>query len=212
MKRLVLALLCALIPLTSYAQPSKQQAVVQPLPPQTAIKSDLDKIFDGLASQLKAADALVVQLKATAAKTPADTSAEVNNAAEVLSGLADKTRADGELAGQLSALRNAAVIHRKRVTDMAKGSIEETDRTNILSSWDKVTQEADEAQAAMVNMHQSLMGSLDKLRMRQVAVSELLLAGQYQAAVAALKGWLSELESTVAALHKAIDPVKSLVS
>jgi hypothetical protein len=100
------------------------------------------------------------------------------------------------------------VVHRKRVAEMEKGSIEEVDRTSIISAWDHVVQEADNAQASMGDMKIKLTNILNKLRMRRVAIGEMLLAGQYRSAVEALRSWIKELDDTVKTLHQAIDSVR----
>ena len=91
---------------------------------------------------------------------------------------------------------------------MAKEIIEEGDRTALLKSWDKAIIDTDKAAAAVNEMRDRLTQVLTKLRMRQSAVSEYILAGQYQAAVATLRQWVGDLEATVKSLHAVINPSK----
>jgi len=179
---------------------------------ETPVKADIDAIFARLVDELRQAKALAQQLRATAAKTPQDTQREVDTAARTISGLADALDPTGQLAMRLAALRKAALAHRKRVQDYPKGMIEETDRTTILAAWDKVLQEADAAGTTMSTMRDRLLATLQKLRMRQVAVSELLLAGQYQAAAETLMKWLNDLQSTVNGLDRAIEDTGTVIS
>jgi hypothetical protein len=181
----------------------REAAMAQPAV-ETPIKADIDAIFARLVDELRQAQVLAQQLRTAAGKTPRDTQREVDSAARTISGLADTLNPNGELALRLAALRKAALAHRKRVQDYPKGTIEETDRTTILAAWDKVLQEADAAGTAMSTMHDRLLATLEKLRMRQAAVSELLLAGQYKAAVDTLMKWLNDLQSTVNGLDHAI--------
>ena len=209
------ALLSLLLPLAAWAQ--TPATPVPPLPVQeapgigdTPIKGDLEKIFSTLQGQLKNIDALANNLKSMANKKPEDTQNQINGAAKTLSELADRLQPTGDLAAQLKALRGAAGAHRERIQGMAKEIIEEGDRTALLKSWDKAVIDTDKAGAAMNEMRDRLGQVLTKLRMRQSAVSEYILAGQYQAAVASLRQWVGDLEATVKSLHAAIDPNKPL--
>lgn len=172
---------------------------------QAPVKADIDVVFGKVVDELRQAEALAQHLRETAAKTPEDTQREVNEAAGTISRLADSLEVNGQLATRLSALRNAALVHRKRVQDLPKGTIEETDRTNLLAAWDKVVQQADAAGTAMLDMREKLLATLQKLRMRQTAVAEFLLAGQYKAALDTLMNWLTDLQGTVDGLHRAME-------
>jgi hypothetical protein len=77
-----------------------------------------------------------------------------------------------------------------------------------MSTWDKAIADADKTTAALNTMRDRVTGALQKLRMRQAAVSEFLLAGQFQAAIAAVKAWVTDLDATVTALRAAIEPNK----
>ncbi len=206
MYRFLLILLLGSFTYAASAEPKSDKP--SDVPYDTPIKSELEKVFNGLVYQLKQADDLVAKLRATASKKPDDAKGDVDQAAQTLSALADHVAPNGDMMNQLLALRNAATVHRKRVQEMGKDIIEEQDRTAITSAWDRVIQEADKAQAAMGDMQNRLMSLLNKLRMRQSAITELLLAGQYQSAITALKAWLGELETTVKNLHQVIDVVK----
>lgn len=209
------ALLSLLLPLAALAQ-TPPAAPAAPAPSvasigDTPIKGDLEKIFGTLQNQLKEIDALAANLKNTASKKPEDATNQINGAAKTLSDLADKLQPSGELAAQLNALRGAASAHRERLQSMAKDIIEEGDRTALLKSWDKAVIDTDKAAGAVNEMRDRLGQVLTKLRMRQAAVGEYVLAGQYQAAVASLRQWVGDLEATVKSLHAAIDPSKPSV-
>ncbi len=207
-KMLLAALVCAAVSVVApdtKAQSARVPAGSSPPAVEAPIKADIDAIFGKLVDELREADGLAQHLRETATKSPEDTKREVDEAASTISRLADALDPNGQLATQLAALRNAALVHRKRVQDLPKGSLEETDRSSILAAWDKVLQEADAASTAMTDMRDKLLATLQKLRMRQTAVAELLLAGQYKAALDTLMNWLNDLQGTVEGLHHAID-------
>ncbi len=211
MKGLLAAIICAAVSLSlSPAEAQSPRTSANP-PAEAPIKANIDAIFGKLVDELRQADALAQHLRETAAKSPEDTKHEVDQAASTISKLADALDPNGQIATQLAALRNAALVHRKHVQDLPKGTIEETDRSTILAAWDKVLQEADAASTAMTDMRDKLLATLQKLRMRQTAVSELLLAGQYKAALDTLMNWLNDLQGTVEGLHHAIDDVGTML-
>ena len=207
MRTISLIALCLVLPLAAEAQ-TNLEPETSGITADTPVKTELEKIFGGLQSQLKEIDNLAANLKATTNRKPAETQTQINGAAQTLSALADRLQPTGDLAAQVTALRNAAALHRQRVQDMAKDSIEEADRTALLKAWDKALIDADRAGAALGEMRERLTHALTRLRMRQVAVGEYLLAGQYQAAVATLRSWLGELEATINNLHNAIGPAR----
>lgn len=197
----------ALYPVVGQAQQAPP-TIAKPIPPDTPVRNELGKIFERLTNDVKQADALVARLREIAQKTPEAARAEVNNAATLLGNLADRLKPTGDIAGQLQALRNAATVHRKRVADLAPNLLDEADRQAILDAWDATLRDTDNAAAAMADMRSKLMSALENLRMRQTAMAELVLAGQYQAAVEAMKKWLVDLEATVGGLHKVLEPAK----
>jgi len=206
-KTVLVVALSVLLPLAALAQTNSTAEPPQ-VSAETPIKSELDKIFSSLQSQLKDVDKLAAHLKATANRKAEDTQQQINGAADTLSALTDRLQPTGDLTSQLTALRNAAALHRKRIQEMPKEAIEEADRTTLMKAWDKAIVEADKTAASMGDMRDRLTHVLKKLRMRQAAAGEYLLAGQYQAAVASLRAWVGELEATVNSLHQAIDPAK----
>ncbi len=216
--RLALAMVAVgcLAPMTVSAQqiaspPSRVVPMPAPMSkaaPEVPLKGELGKIFEKLAQDLKIADELVQKLRSAAQKTPADARAEVESAAKVLGDIADRLKPTGDVAGQLQALRNAATVHRKRVADMAPNVIDEGDRQAILNAWDAILQNADATAAAMADMKTKLGSALENLRMRQTAMSEMVLAGYHQGAIEALQKWLKDLESTVGDLHQVLAPAK----
>src|SRR6185312_806396 len=105
---------------------------VASLPADAPVKTELDKIFTQLGDQVKEADGLLTHLRETANKKPEDIVAEVRNSALALSALTDRLKQNGDIAGNLAAVRNAAAIHLKRVQELPKGAMEEEDRTKIV--------------------------------------------------------------------------------
>lgn len=203
MKRQLILLCCAIALMGQTRVPA-----TAPAPdslPNIPVQADLQQVFSGLANQLHEADKLVKRLKKTAAERPQDTKQAIEQGAVELSTLADRVAPTGDLAQELMAVRQAAVLHRKRVQDLAKGTIEESDRTIILAGWDHVIQQADKARAAMDDMHGRLMNAVKELRMRETAVSEMMLAGEYNAAIKAVQDWIAELQTTVSSLRSVID-------
>ena len=129
---------------------------------------------------------------------------QVQTSAMVLSGLVDKLKQNGDIAGELGAVRNAAAQHLKRVQDMPKGMIDEEDRTKIINAWQTVLQGADTAQANMATMRESLTAALSRLRERSLAIGELMLAAQYQQVIDSFNHWIGDLKNTVDSLHQLI--------
>ena len=78
---------------------------------------------------------------------------------------------------QLRAAKNAATVHRDRVQGIPNGQISEGDRSVVIAKWNSVLQQADRAQAKVLTMRDKLLGAITELRVRQVGISEELLAG-----------------------------------
>ena len=173
-----------------------------PTPP--AVRPELDGVFAKLNDQLKAADDLVKGLRGTANKTTGDTQRDVLSAAGSLSQLVDRLGPNGDIATTLDDVSQAAAIHQKRVMNAPEGSIEEQDRTDALTAWERVTKEVDTARTTMSTMRTKLSAVLERLRKRQAGISELLLAGQYEQAVKSLNAWLTDLQTTVDGLHQSM--------
>lgn len=191
------------------AAPAKPPVASTTRPPTEApVNADLARIFEKLAQDLKSADELVTRLRATTQKTPEGVRAEVDEAANVLGNIADRLKPTGDIAQQLEALRNAATKHRKRVTELSTKDIDERDRQTLLNRWDRILQDADITGAAMADMKTKLSSALENLRMSQLAMSEMLLAGYHHGALETLKRWLSDLDTTVRDLHNVLAPVK----
>ena len=174
------------------------------LPADAPVKSELDKVFTELGDQVQRADTLLKQLRETANRKPEDVVQQIQTSTMVLSGLVDRLQQSGDIAGQLGAVRNAAAQHLKRVQELPKGMIDEEDRTKIISAWSGVLQSADNAQANMATMRDSLMAALTRLRMRSMAIGEMMLANQYQQVIDSFNRWIGELKSTVDSLHQII--------
>jgi hypothetical protein len=88
-------------------------------------------------------------------------------------------------------------VHRDRVQAISNGSIAEGDRTAVLAKWNSILQQADRARAKVLTMRDKLLEAITDLRVRQVGISEELLAGSYEGAVKSLNQWLDELEKLI---------------
>ena len=161
------------------------------------IQQDLAGVLKSLGEQLTRADQLVVRLRYTAKKGPVEAQLEVTKAATTLGQLADRLQDEGDIMSQLRAIKNAAQIHRDRVQALAKGTISEADRTAVLTKWNALLQQTDRAKAKVMTMRDKLLGAITELRVRQVGISEELLAGSYEDAVKSLNQWLDELEKLI---------------
>jgi hypothetical protein len=133
---------------------------------------------------------------------PSDTLKQVDAAARTLSGLIDRLSETGDLGQQVQNVRNAATTHRKRVEEMTDQTIDNEDKTAILKAWDDITQGTDNARVSMKNMRESLSSALGKLTRKRVAISEMLLANQYQEAISSFNAWVRDLEQTTKSLHE----------
>ena len=168
------------------------------------IQQDLAGVLKSLGEQLTRADQLVVRLRDTAKKGPVEAQLEVTKAATVLGQLADRLQDEGDIMSQLRAIKNAAQVHCDRVQALAKGTISEADRTAVLTKWNALLQQADRAKAKVMTMRDKLLGAITELRVRQVGISEELLAGSYEDAVKSLNQWLDELEKLINDLRASI--------
>lgn len=202
MKRLLLATMLCLAAPAAFAQHTTKPTPT--LPADAPVKTELDKVFTQLGDQVQRADTLLKQLRETEKQTPANVEQQIQTSTMVLSGLVDRLQQSGDIAGQLGAVRNAAAAHLKRVEELPKGSIDEEDRTKIISAWKNVLQGADNAQSNMATMRDSLMAALQRLRMRSMAIGELMLAAQYQQVIDSFNHWIGDLKSTVDSLHQLI--------
>lgn len=203
MKRVLLlaTALCVVSPMSYAQQPTKP---VPTLAPDTSIKGELDAVFGQLNQQLKQVEGLLGFLKTTQAKNPQELAKQVQTSALELSSLIDRLQQNGDIGGQLAAVRNAAAAHFKRIQDLPKGSLNEADRTSLATTWSSILQNADKAKATMDTMRERLGAALTKLRMRSIAIGELTLAAQYAQAIDAFNRWLGELNSTVEDLHRVL--------
>lgn len=204
MKRLLLVLVLALMPAVGSAQQKEPQASQQAVQVPSA-EAQLHDAFDKIKGNVEFLDKLVAYLKDTASKNPDDAAKTVEQTARNLSVLADRLASDGDVGKELLAIRTAAGLHMKRVQEMPPGTITEEDRTKIVGAWEHVLQQTDTATGAMSDLRTRLMDVLNQLRMKETAMSELLLAGQYGAAIQAFMQWVAELQVTVTNLHKVID-------
>jgi hypothetical protein len=204
MKRLLLATVLCLSAPAAFAQHTTTPKPTPTLPADAPVKTELDNVFTQLGDQVRRADTLLEQLRETSKQTPANVAQQVQTSAMVLSGLVDKLKENGDIAGQLGSVRNAAAAHLKRVQGMPKGMIDEEDRTKIINAWQTVLQGADTGQANMTTMRESLTAALSRLRERSLAIGELALAGQYQQVIDSFNHWIGDLKNTVDSLHQLI--------
>ena len=185
-----------LAPSSTPSQPARTDA--------DGASTQIKDVFNQMKGNVEYLDKLLAYLKALAEKKPSDIAAEVKSAAANMSILADRMTANGDVGKQLVGIRTAAALHEKRVQEMPQGAIAEEDRTRIVTAWQHIIQEADKATASMGDVHNRIMDVLTELRMKQAAVGELLLAGQYEAAMETFEKWLADLQTTVNSLHEII--------
>lgn len=171
-------------------------------PPESSAKNELDDVIKRLNEQAKQVDGLVARLKGVTNMQPSDTLKQVDAAARTLSTLIDRLGDQGDLSQQVQNVRNAATTHRKRVEEMNEQTIDNEDKTAILKAWDDITQGTDNARVSMKNMRESLGSALGKLTRKRVAISEMLLANQYQEAISSFNAWVRDLEKTTKSLHE----------
>jgi uncharacterized protein YukE len=176
-------------------QPEDQQ-------PESNAKNELNDVLKRLNDQAKQVDGLVAKLKGVTNMQPSDTLKQVDAAARTLSGLIDRLSDSGDLSQQVQNVRNAATTHRKRVEEMNTQTIDNEDKTAILKAWDDIMQGTDNAKVSMKNMRESLGSALGKLTRKRVAISEMLLASQYQEAISSFNAWVRDLEKTTKSLHE----------
>lgn len=69
--------------------------------------------------------------------------------------------------------------------------LDEMDRQRILDKWDSISRNAAGVTSAMADMRSKVLSSVENLRLRQVAIAELVLAGEFEGAINSLKKWLS---------------------
>jgi hypothetical protein len=161
------------------------------------VQQDLAGVLKALSEQITRADQVVARLRDTAKKGPVEAQLEITKAATSLGQLADRLQDDGDILSQLRAVKNTAQVHRDRVQAIPNGGIAEGDRTAVLGKWNSILQQADRAQAKVLTMRDKLLGAITELRVRQVGISEELLAGSYEDAVKSLNQWLDELEKLI---------------
>src|SRR6266403_1859896 len=182
-------------------------SLISPVFAQTGpIQQDLAGVLKTLSEQITRADELVVKLRDTAKKGPVEAQLEVAKTAKSLGQLADRLQDEGDILSQLRAVKNAATVHRDRVQGIPNGQISEGDRSVVLAKWNSVLQQADRAQAKVLTMRDKLLGAITELRVRQVGISEELLAGSYEDAVKSLNQWLDDLDKLINDLRVSIGP------
>jgi hypothetical protein len=140
------------------------------------VQQDLAGVLKALSEQITRADQVVARLRDTAKKGPVEAQLEVAKAATSLGQLADRLQDEGDILSQLRAVKNTAQVHRDRVQAIPRGGIAEEPRSAVLAKWSSILQQADTAQAKVLTMRDKLLGAITDLRVRQVGISEELLA------------------------------------
>ena len=161
------------------------------------VQQNLASVLKALSEQITRADQVVARLRDTAKKGPVEAQLEIIKAVTSLGQLADRLQDEGDILSQVRAVKNTAQVHRDRVQAIPKGGIAEGDRTAVLAKWNSILQQTDRAQAKVLTMRDKLLGAITELRVRQVGISEELLAGSYEDAVKSLNQWLDELEKLI---------------
>jgi hypothetical protein len=169
-----------------------------------SVKSELDELFANLNIQLKKVDEVVARAKSAANRTPGEVTKEVENSSQVLSALLDKIQPTGDMMQQVAALRAAAVVHRRRISDMSKEILTEEDKNSLLMAWDKNIRASDEIRIAMDAMRINLQNAVTKLRMKSAAISEMVLADEFRGVFETYNNWIKELQGTLNNLHRII--------
>ncbi len=170
------------------------------------VQQDLAGVLKALSDQITRADELVVKLRDTSKRGPVEAQLEVAKTAKSLGQLADRLQDQGDILSELRAVKNAATAHRDRVQGIPNGQISEGDRSVVIAKWNSVLQQADRAQAKVLTMRDKLLGAITELRVRQVGISEELLAGSYEDAVRSLNQWLDDLDKLVNDMRVSIGP------
>ena len=121
-----------------------------PAPSATAApKTEIDGVMNSLSGLVKEGDALVAKLKGIVNTKPEEAQKAVNEAAQVLSDIADRASPDSELRKILLDARNNALTRRQVVATMPSEMISEGGRTRALKAWDDVLATADKATTGM---------------------------------------------------------------
>jgi hypothetical protein len=169
-----------------------------------SIQQQLSTTLKALSAELARADQVVAQAREVTKKRPAEAQLEITKLATVLGQLADRLQDQGDVMGTLRALASAAQVNRDRVAHLPKGTISEVDRSNVLRRWTAILQQVDAGEARVKAIREKILGAISELRIRQVGLSEEILAGSYESAIKALNHWLNELQQTIDHLRASI--------
>lgn len=207
LKTLMAGLLCTAVFISNASADStdprgSHQSTADVSPSQDPVQNQLDPIFAKLKQAAAQAAGISKHLHEIATKKPADTVKEVDAAANSLAKWADTFQPNGEVASRIAEARNMAMVSRKRVQDYGADVISQSDKNEIIAAWDKALVDTDKVSNMMTEMRQKLLATLGNLRKHRTAMSELLLASQYQAAIRSLLNWLTDLDGTVTDLNR----------
>ena len=145
---------------------------------QPSARSQLDSISQKLKAMLSEGEKIAAKLGSeTRAR---DASKLAGEADQTLSGIADQTATGSAIIRQIAAIRTRAIAYRQEVMEMPPETMTEDDRRRVINAWTRLIETATKAEAAVSDIHNSVVAELGSLRKRQVAFSQLITAGEEQ--------------------------------
>lgn len=167
-------------------------------------QSQLDAVSGEMNALLKEGERVAARLAREIHAHPHEANHLVQQTETTLSGMADQTTSTSDVIKEVAAIRAKALAYRQAVMAMPAGTMSEADRQRVLDAWNRVIKSANKAQAAVADIHTTLLAELRDLRMRDVAVGQLMLAGEYQAALHDVLTWTKKLRVTIEKLNTLI--------
>jgi len=169
--------------------------------PASGLQSELHAVTERMKALLGEGKRVAARLQREINDRPQEADKLIRDTAITLSGMADQTTSDGDVIKEVAAIRAKALAYRQTVMSMSSGVMSETDRQRVLEAWNRVIDTASKAQAAVADIHITLLAELQDLRKREVAVGQLMLAGEYQAALDDVLTWTKALRVTIEQLN-----------
>jgi hypothetical protein len=169
--------------------------------PASGLQSELQGVTERMKALLGEGKRVAARLENQINDHPQEADKLIRDTATTLSGMADQTTSTGDVIKEVAAIRAKALAYRQTVMSMPAGVMSETDRQRVLEAWNRVIDTASKAQAAVADIHVTLLAELQELRRREVAVGQLMLAGEYQAALDDVITWTTELKATIEKLN-----------
>ena len=169
--------------------------------PASGLQSELHAVTERMKALLGEGKRVAARLQREINDRPQEADKLIRDTAITLSGMADQTTSDGDVIKEVAAIRAKALAYRQTVMSMSSGVMSETDRQRVLEAWNRVIDTASKAQAAVADIHITLLAELRDLRKREVAVGQLMLAGEYQAALNDVLTWTKALRATINQLN-----------